>query len=386
MISFLICLDDQISSISHAYQLCENQSPEFLINELEHYFASLREREPYRSYLTIFNQSKTNQSLPFPSLISLFPNPFFQIRALSSNTSVIIRTDRRPLPSISSIAFNSTVLNQTAFNQLIQFDLDYSNILSDEKDLIQSYEQEYHTDSLLVKRILTFSNYHQCLSSLKSNTSTGLAKLIQLLNHFLHSRLHNFDRPLINKQIRSLEKITDNHTLIDDLERIRTDLITIEQIILVNTSKNSCIINLLNHLLDKRIQPHELLLLNPLTNEYFLSDDWPFLMMLYDRLLKKTSMNTLINFAFFDSYRRFLYPYYQPHIQQHTDFHVNHRRQLHGYTYRTNSTILSCRIQTCFDIFNCYHPSLFNRLSGHFDQVKISKQRGAKRLFHLSTC
>lgn len=314
---------------------------------------------------------KTNEKTPFPSLISLFPNPFFHVQSSESNTSIITRVDRRPLPPISSLTLNSTSLNQTAFEQLIEFDLEYSNILSNEHEWIKSYEDEYHLDSLLVKRISTFSNYHQCLSALKSNTSSGLTKLIQLLNHFLHSRLHNFNRKSIDKQIRILDKITDNHTLIEHLQRIRADFETIEQIILANTSKNSCIINLLDYLLDKRIQSSELILLKNISSndEYFLSDHWPFVMMLYDRLLKNTSMDLLTNFAFFDHYRRFIYPYYQPHIQHDEYFYVNHSRELLGYTYQRNYPNISCRLNSCFDIFNCYHPSLFNRLIDHFNQV-----------------
>lgn len=299
---------------------------------------------------------------------------------------MVIRADYRPLPPISSLALNSSSLNQTAFEQLIQFDLDYSNILSNENQWIQSYEEEYHLDSLLVKRISTFSNYHQCLSALKSNTSSGLMKLIQLLNHFLHSRLHNYNTKSIDKQIRILDKITDNHTLIEHLQRIRMDFKTIEQIVLANTSKNSCIINLLDYLLDKRIQSSELILLENIstTNQYFFSDHWPFVMMLYDRLLKNTSMDILINFAFFDHYRRFVYPYYQPHIQHDEHFYVNHSRELIGFTYQRNYPNFSCRINSCFDIFNCYHPSLFNRLIDHFNQVTGRRRKSVSPIHSLA--
>jgi hypothetical protein len=347
-----------------------------LLDELERYFANLSQKEPYRSYLTLFNQTNMSNITP-PSLISLFPNPFFKIQRLSSNSSIIIRVNRRPLPSAISIFSNLTILNQTAYKYLTKFDNDYHKLLSDEKNLIKSYEQEYNQDSLIIKRILTFSNYHQCLSSLKSNKQNGLEKLIQLLNHFLRSRLKNFNTKSIDKQIRILDKITDNHTLVEHLQRIKTDLITIEQIVLLNNSINkSCIINLLDKLLDKRIKSNELISLiqfyssnNQILIEDFISNDWPFLIMLYDRLLKKTSIYTLINFAFFDNYRQFIYPYYQPHIQHQYQIYVNHSREFNGYTYQTNYPNLLCNINSCFDIFNCYHPSLLNQLVENHNQV-----------------
>jgi hypothetical protein len=362
-----ISLDDHISSI---YQLCENQSPELLLDELEHYFANFSQQEPYRSYLTLFNQSNLNKITP-PSLFSLFPNPFFKIQPSSSNTSMIIRADRRPLPTTILIFPNFTILNQTAFQYLTKFDADYLTLLSNEKKLIKSYEQEYNQDSLIIKRILSFSNYDQCLPSLKSNINNGLENLIQLLNHFLHSRLHNFDAKSIDKQIRILDKITDNHTLVEHLQRIQTDLKTIEQIVVLNNSTNSCIIDLLDQLLDKRIKSNELIPLKNLSpkDQYFLSNDWPFLMMLYDRLLKPTSIDTLINFIFFDYYRQFVYPYYQPHIQHEYQIYVNHSKDFSGYTYQTNYPNLSCHIKSCFDIFNCYHPSLLNQLVDNQNQV-----------------
>ena len=371
-----ITLDDQISSIYRLYQLCENQSPELLLDEVERYFANLSRQEPYRSYLTLYNQTKTSRT-SLPALISLFPNPFFQLQSFSLNSSKITRANRRPLPPAASIFPNLTILNQTAFRHLTKFDNDYRNLLSQEKHLLPLYEQEYNEDSLIIKRILSFSKYDQCLSSLKSNNTNGLEKLIQLLNHFLHSRLHNFNSKSIDKQIRILDKITDNHTLVEHLQRIRTDLKTIEQIILLNNSKNSCIIDLLDQLLDKRIQSNELILLfNPADkNRDFLSNDWPFLMMLYDRLLKQTPMDTLINFAFFDYYRQVIYPYYQPHLHHEREIDVNHSKIFSGYTYQNISLNISCRIDSCFDILNCYHPSLLNRLVDNRNQVLFERIR-----------
>jgi hypothetical protein len=168
-----------------------------------------------------------------------------------------------------------------------------------------------------------------------------------------------------------LDKIIDNNTLVDNLRRIKGDLNTIEQIVLVNNSKNSCIIDLLDQLLDKRIQTNELILLKHFSSQdqYFQSNDWPFIMMLYDQLLKTTSIDTLVNFAYFDSYRQFVYPYYQPHIPREDTIYVNHSKDFSGYTYETNYPNLSCHIKSCFDIFNCYHPSLLNRLVDNQDQV-----------------
>jgi len=324
----------------------------------------------------LFNQTKNKSNITPPSLISLFPNPFFKIQHLSLNSSIITRVDRRPLPSAISIFPNLTILNQTAFKFLTNFDNDYQNLLSEEKNLIKFYEQEYNQDSLIVKRILTFSNYHQCLSSLTSDTDNGLEKLIQLLNHFLSSRLQNFNTKSIDKQIRILDKITDNHTLVEHLQRIKTNLQTIEQIVLLNNSNNnSCIINLLDKLLDKRIKSNELISLinlyssNQSITEDFISNDWPFLIMLYNRLLKKTSTDTLINFVFFDYYRQFIYPYYQPHVHHEYDIHINHSNEFYAYTYQMNYPNLSCHINSCFDILNCYHPSLLNQLVDNDNQV-----------------
>ncbi|CAF3780866.1 unnamed protein product [Adineta steineri] len=370
---------DHTSSIYRLYQLCETQSPVLLLDELEHYFTNLTQQEPYRSYLTLYN--RTN-NIYINSTLSLFllSNPFFQILPSSSNTSTIIRINRRPLPSVISIFSNLTILNQTALKNLIQFNNDYEKFLSEEKILIKSYEQEYNQDSLIIRRILSFTNYHQCLSSLKFNTNNGLQNLIELLNDFLYSRLHDFKTQSIDKQIRVLDKITDNHTLVQDLQRIKTDLEQIEQILTLNNSNHSCIIDLLETLLDKRIKSNELLSTINLysfnkTTDYFISNDWPFLFMLHDRLLKKTSIDTLVNFAYFDNYRKFKYPYYQPYVHHHTnDIHINHYKEesQNGYTYETNYPNLSCQIISCFDILNCYHPSLLNQLMNDHNQTSLN--------------
>ncbi|CAF1638548.1 unnamed protein product [Rotaria magnacalcarata] len=361
--------DHIIPSTYRLYQLCENQSPLILLYELERYFANLSYQEPYQSHLTLFNQTKsTNNSSK--SLIFLDPNPFFKILHSSSSSSIVTRIHHRPLPSTISIFSNITILNQTALKHLKQFDNDYRKLLSEENILIKSYEQEYSQDSLIIKRILSFTNYEQCLSSSPSsslNRSNGLEKLIQLLNYFLHSRLHKFNTKLVDQQIRILNKITDNHTLVERLQRIRTDLRTIEQIVLINNTNTSCIINLLDELLDKRMRSNELhsminLYLSNNTTEDFISNDWPYLFMLYDRLLKKTPVDTLINFAFFDYYRQYVYPYYQPHLNPINPINISHYNEHYAYTYRTNYPSLPCQIKTCFDIFNCYHPSLLNQL------------------------
>ncbi len=373
MFIVVISLGDHTSSIYRLYQLCETQSPALLVDELQHYFTNLSQKEPYRSYLTLFNQANIT-NITSSSSISLISNPFFKILPSSSNSSLIIRVHRRPSPSALSIFSNQTILNQTAFKYLIQFDNDYQKFLSEENHFIKSYEQEYNQDSLIIKRILSFSNYHLCLSSLTSNTTNGLEKLIQLLNHFLHSRLYNFNTKSIDKQIRILDKITDNHTLVEHLQRIKTDLKTIEQILILNNSNDSCISNLLDELLDRRMKSNELRAMINLyswnqTIENFISNDWPFLFMLYDRLLNKTPTDTLVNFAFFDYYRQFIYPYYQPHMHHVNDIHINHDKEYHSYTYQTTYPNLSCHINSCFDIFNCYHPSLLNQLVDNHDQV-----------------
>jgi hypothetical protein len=263
-------------------------------------------------------------------------------------------------------------------NNLIKFDHDYLKFLSEENNLIKSYEQEYNQDSLIIKRILSFSNYHQCLSSLTSNITNGLEKLIQLLNHFLHSRLHDFDKKSIDKQIRILDKITDNHTLVEHLQRVRGDLKTIEQIVLLNNTNTSCIIKLLDQLLDKRIQSNELTSIINLysstqaINNDFFSNDWPFLIMLYQRLLNQTAEDTLVNYAFFDYYRQFIYPYYQPYVHHGNYTGINHYKEYYGYTYQTNYSNSSCHVNSCFDILNCYHPSLLNQIIDNHNEVILS--------------
>ena len=229
---------------------------------------------------------------------------------------------------------------------------------------------------MIIKRILSFTDYHTCRPSIK--IANGLQNLIQLLNNFLQYRLRQFNTKLINKQIRILEKITDNHTLVEHLGRIRLEFKIIEEVIplqnpLDNTN-SSCIINLLDRLLDKRLKLKELpsnmnLYLQNATQEYFISNDWPYLIMLYDRLLKKTSTNTLVNFVFFDYYRHLTYPYYQPHIHRSADSQGNQRNKYYDYIDETNSSNLTCDVNNCFDILNCYHPSALNQLIDDKNQV-----------------
>lgn len=380
-----ISLDDYVSSISHFYQLCEKISPELLLDEVERYFANLTQQEPYRSYLTLFNQTNKTNKLSSFNFFTLHPNPFFKIQESSTNSSTILRINRHPLPSALSIFPNITILNQTAFRYLLKFDSNYQKFLSNENHLIKAYEQEYNQDSLIIKRILTYKNYHQCLSSLTTNNKNGLEKLIELLNYFLHTRLENYNTQSFDKDFRILDKINDNHTLVERLENIKLNLKTIERIILLNNTNTSCIINLLEQLLDKQIQSNEFLTLfnikffNTNQNQNFISNDWPYLIMLYEHLLKNTTYDTLINFAFFDYYRQFIYPYYQPHLQHQYDISIDSNKHSSGYTYQIDYPNLSCHIQSCFDIFNCYHPSLFNQLVEIHNQVI---QR-SKRLFLL---
>ncbi|CAF1073817.1 unnamed protein product [Rotaria sp. Silwood1] len=385
-----ISSDGNISSlelfVSKLYQLCETQLPSQLLDEFEHHITLLIQQEPYRSYLTLFNQTN---SLNLTSLsISFSYNPFFKIIHSSSNNtnqlySTIIRIDHRPLPSPIDIFSNLTKLNQTAFINLINFNNDYMKFLQEANDTIKLYEQEYNQDSLIMKRILSFSNYHICLSSLK--TLNGLKNLIQLLNNFLQNRLRQFNTKLIDKQIRILETITDNHTLVEHLRRIQLEFKIIEQIIpLENQSidnNSSCILYLLDKLLDKRIQLNEfpsninLFLHNNNNQEYFISNDWPYLIMLYDRLLNNISIDTLVNFIYFDYYRHLIYPYYQPHIHHLINFKINQKKKSYTYIYNMNYSTLSCHINSCFDILNCYHPSLINQLIDDKNQIHLDSIR-----------
>ncbi|CAF2884619.1 unnamed protein product [Rotaria sp. Silwood2] len=367
-------------SVSKLYQLCETQLPSRLLDELEHHITLFIQQEPYRLHLTLFNQTNSSNVTSLPIIFQY--NPFFKISYSSSNNdsqsySTIVRIDRRPLPSPTAIFSNLTRLNQTAFTNLINFDNDYTKFLQEANDTVKLYEQEYNQDSLIVKRILSFSDYHMCLSSLKN--TNGLKSIIQLLNHFLQNRLRQFNTKLIDKQIRILETITDNHTLVEHLRRIQLEFKIIEQIIpLENQSvdnNSSCILHLLDKLLDKRIQLNELpsstnLFLHNRTQEYFISYDWPYLIMLYDRLLNKISADTLVNFVFFDYYRHLFYPYYQPHVRHRSiDDVINHRNESYTHIYITNDSNLSCHVNSCFDILNCYHPSLINQLIDDKNQV-----------------
>lgn len=363
----MLCLGYSISSrvsLHKFYQLCEKQSPSLLIDEFDRYFASLKQQEPFRSHLTIFN--RTNQTNSTSHIVTLSNNPFFQISSSPYNSnqtfSTITRIRPRPLVSPLLIFPDLDILNQTALTDLIKFNNDYTKFLQQVDDIIRSYEPEYSQDSLIIRRILFYSNYHQCLSSL--NQGNGLQNLIELLNHFLQHRLGQYNIRLMDKQIRALEKLTDNRTLVEQLNRIRFEFKTIEQIVPLQNGmldrNASCITNLLDQLLDRRFQLNELpstirLYLPNDTEEYFISNDWPYVMLFYDRLLKELPVDTLVNFVFFDYYRQLIYPYYQPHIQHATEF--------------VESSPPSCHVESCFDIFNCYHPSLLNQIINADRQV-----------------
>ncbi|CAF1563419.1 unnamed protein product [Adineta steineri] len=66
----------------------------------------------------------------------------------------------------------------------------------------------------------------------------------------------------MDKQIRILEKITNNDTRVEHLRRIQSEFKVLENIIpLENQStddNSSCILNLLDKLLDKRMKIYEL--------------------------------------------------------------------------------------------------------------------------------
>ncbi|CAF1948065.1 unnamed protein product [Rotaria magnacalcarata] len=372
-------------SILKFYQLCETEPASQLIDELEHYFAWFSQQEPYRSHLTLFNQTYLTHFISLPIIFQY--NPFFKIIHSSSNNknesfSTIIRTDQRSLPSPAAIFHNAIRLNQTALENLIKFDHEYTNLLQQTDHDIKFYEQEYSQDSLIVKRILAFTYYHRCLPSL--NMTNGLQNLIELLNHFLQNRLRQFNTKLIDKQIRILETITDNHTLVEHLRRIQLEFKIIEQIIPLEAhsidGNSACILNLLEKLLDKRIQLNELpstidVYFHNAKQEYFISNDWPYLIMLSNRLLKTVSTDTLVNFVFFDYYRHLIYPYYQPHIHHSMNSRTNYTTESYTYIYETDDSNLSCYVGDCFDILNCYHPSLLNQLMDDKNQIVLDSTR-----------
>jgi len=376
------------------YQLCETQSPSLILDELERHFAVVIQQEPYRSHVTLFNRTNSMNLTSLPIIFHY--NPFFKIIYPSSDIinesfSTIIRINHRPSISPIDILPNLAVLNQTALSNLIKFDSDYSKFLQEANDSIKLYEEEYDKDSLIIKRILSFPDYHICLSSL--NNANGLQKLIQLLNHFLQYRLRTLNTKLIDKQIRILEKITNNHTLVEYLRRIRLEFKVLEQVVpLENPSvdhNSSCIVNLLDKLLDKRMKIYELssninFYSQNQTIEYFISNDWPYLIMLYDRLLKKTSLDTLINYVFFDYYRHLIYPYYQPHIHRSIDFDINYKNESYRYMYETNHLNVSCHINTCFDILNCYHPSLL--IQSLDDKNQVRKSNASEEFIAYFSC
>mgnify|MGYP001081817393 FL=1 len=352
--------------------MCENQSPELLLNELERYFVNLSHQEPYQSYLTLFNQTKPRSTSPL-SIFSLESNPFIRLEQQSDESIRLIRLPYRYLPSPTFIFSNLTILNKTALNHLNKFDHDYRQLVLQESTLRKSYEHEYDQDSLIIKRILTYPNYHQCQSDLNSNQTNGLEKLTQLFHHFLSSHLNNFNTKSIDKQIRILDQVTDNHTLVEHLQRILIDFKTIDDIIYSTNKNSSCLINLLEKLLEKKFHFNELNLLILDRNQTFTSNDWPYLFLLNDYLFKNTSLETLINYVYFHSYRQFIYPYYQPHLQHNRQVDTNLHSmmiQSSAFTFQIAYPNLSCHIESCFDIFNCYHPSLFNRLVENVNQVR----------------
>ncbi|CAF4684521.1 unnamed protein product [Rotaria socialis] len=373
-------------SILKFYQLCETQPASQLVDELERYFARLSQQEPYRSHLTLFNQTNLTHFISLPIIFQY--NPFFKIIHSSSNNkkesfSTIIRTDQRSLPSPAAIFHSAIRLNQTALENLIKFDHKYTKLLQQTDHSIKFYEQEYSQDSLIIKRILTFKNYHQCLPSL--NMTNGLKNLIGLLNHFLQNRLRQFNTKLIDKQIRILETITGNHTLVEHLRRIQLEFKIIQQIIplenhSIDDDNSTCILNLFEKLLDKRMQLSELpstvdVYFHNAKQEYFISNDWPYLIMLSDRLLKIVPTDTLVNFVFFDYYRHFVYPYYQPHVHPSINSRTNYTNKSYTYIYETDDSNLSCYVGDCFDILNCYHPSLINQLMDDKNQIVLDSTR-----------
>jgi hypothetical protein len=295
---------------------------------------------------------------------------------------IVARIRRRPLPSVSSLLLNRINLNRTALKHLIQFDNDYEQLLNNEQQSIKSYEQEYHEDSLIMKRIMLLTNYDMCRAS--SNRTNALQSLIELVNEFLRYRLRRFNTKLIDRQVYSLPKRADNHSLVEYLRRTQIEMKMIERILPndndFNVTSSSCIIDLLERLLDKRINTNELpghfhLYLPDHVEHRFISNDWPFLIMIYDRLLRTTSIDTLMNFLVFDAYRQSLYPYYQPHLSRPVDFRLDYIQQSSRYTYTNDFHRQTCHVHTCFDVLNCYHPILLNQLMQQDNQVDDNTYR-----------
>ena len=262
------------------------------------------------------------------------------------------------------------------------FDNDYKTLLHEQQIHLQAYEQEYHADSLIVKRILAYRHYHLCLPSL--NVTNGLQNLFQLLRHFLHSRLRQFNTNFVEKQMDRFDKMTDNHTLVEHLKRIRSEFKMIEQVVASEShstdATSSCIIDLLDQLLDTRMASRELpfdlhFYSTGPPDESFVSKDWPFLAMLHDRLLRRTPLDTLVNFVFFDYYRHLIYPYYQPHAHRVADTEMKHRDIAYAYTYQRHYPSLSCPVNSCFDLLNCYHPSALNQLMNDENEVRLESSR-----------
>lgn len=289
---------------------------------------------------------------------------------------MIGRSHRRPLPSL--VFSNSSKFNRTALENLVRFDQDYRKVLMEETRWIALYEKEFHEDSLIVKRILSFANYTICLPTFTS--TNGLERLIELLTDFLHSRLRQFNAKLIGKQIYLLHEIRNNHTLVDHLRRIQLELTMIEQIVSADDDSHhtnkSCLVDLLDRLLDRRMRVHEVPLPLQLyapndTNGSFISEDWPFLSMLHDRLLSKTPIDTLVNYLFFDRYQHLVYPYYQPQLARSIDFAINHKHVYDGSISYSNQ---SCSIHSCLDTLSCYHPSFLNALMNEENQVSWTWQ------------
>lgn len=358
--------------------MCEYHSAALLLDEVERHFANLSQSEPYQSYLTLFNRTK-----PISSNVSIAEalKVFVKIENVSTSSLKLVRTlNRRPMPTAISIFPNLTILNQTALKELIQFDDLYRKILIQEEKLIQNYAKRSNIDSIIFERIKTYSDYNLC-TNVSFNSTNGLKNLVEVLKDFLRSRLRHLKTTSIDKQIRNLEKISEPSTLIEHLRRIRNNLKTIDQLIISKDENRfhnaSCIVGLLEKLLDERVRLNELpnFIQNLFDKDFqgfFISDDWPFFAMISDQLLKHRSSDSIVNFAFFHSYRQVIYPYYQPHIDRENVIQLYHREETKRLTGRGVQTDRSCVVNSCFDILNCYHPSLINRLIIDQNLVRLS--------------
>lgn len=343
------------TSIHRFYRLCRKESSDVLNKEVEKFFQNLIEEEPFRSFLTLIkrNRSSTLNSNQF------FANPFFKIESLTPKEYRIVRIDRTSFPVDANIFFDSKFadLNRTAWFELVQFEENYRRIIEDEKKFIEIYSNEFNEDSLIVRRISQISNYEKCRKPFRQ--TTGIEILIEMINDYIENVLPEINRKYLERQIDSLHKIKDNRTLVQRFRRIQIELNTIDRLLSTNRTSKSCLIDLLGNLFDRRMNRNDLPnifddFLPKNEKLFFVSDDWPFFVMLIDRFLKNWSRNVFVNSIFYETYHRTIFPYYFPH------------RSISNF-----SSFESCRIESCLDILLCFHPDSIEDLINKQFQVSL---------------